>query len=182
MIRFLSLIAVVALISCDSSTEKNSKQLEEKYPHDFMFMQRAYPTGQIKTEAYKEAIQWKKQQTRNAGGAWEFVGPTNIGGRVTDIEIPIDQPQTYYVGAASGGIFKTTDAGTTWNPIFDDQEMLSIGDIEISKNNSSIVWVGTGEVNAGGGSLAYDGDGIYKSEDGGTTWEVKGLPDIGSIS
>ncbi|MBW2938795.1 T9SS type A sorting domain-containing protein [Aureisphaera sp. CAU 1614] len=182
MIRFLSLIAVVALISCDSSTEKNSKQLEEKYPHDFMFMQRAYPTGQIKTEAYKEAIQWKKQQTRNAGGIWEFVGPTNIGGRVTDIEIPIDQPQTYYVGAASGGIFKTTDAGATWNPIFDDQEMLSIGDIEISKNNADLIWVGTGEVNAGGGSLAYDGDGIYKSEDGGTTWEVKGLPDIGSIS
>lgn len=175
----------ILLFSCNTTLEKQNIETTsetEKYPHDFMFMQRAYPTGQIKTEAYREAIQWKKQQTRNAGGTWEFVGPTNIGGRVTDIEIPIDQPQTYYVGAASGGIFKTIDAGATWNSIFDDQEMLSIGDIEISKNNSSIVWVGTGEVNAGGGSLAYDGDGIYKSEDGGTTWEVKGLPDIGSIS
>jgi len=184
--RLLILLSLLSFLSCNYSSVKESEKLlentQERYPHDFMFMQRAYPTGQIKTEAYKEAIQWKKQQTRNAGGIWEFVGPTNIGGRVTDIEIPIDQPQTYYVGAASGGIFKTTDAGITWDSIFDDQEMLSIGDIEISKNNTNLVWVGTGEVNAGGGSLAYDGDGIYKSEDGGTTWEVKGLPDIGSIS
>jgi photosystem II stability/assembly factor-like uncharacterized protein len=105
----------------------------------------------------------------------------NVGGRITDIEIPIDQAQTYFIGAASGGIFKTTDAGANWTPIFDDQEMLSIGDMEISKNNTDLIWVGTGEVNAGGGSLAYDGDGIYKSTDGGINWEVKGLPDVGSI-
>ena len=186
MIRLLFATLVFTILSCnyssDIKSEEYSEKYSEEYPHDFMFMQRAYPTGQIKTEAYKEAIQWKKQQTRSAGGSWEFVGPTNIGGRITDIEIPIDQPQTYYVGAASGGIFKTTDAGANWSPIFDDQLMLSIGDIEISKNDSDLVWVGTGEVNAGGGSLAYDGDGIYKSTDGGATWEVKGLPDIGSIS
>jgi photosystem II stability/assembly factor-like uncharacterized protein len=155
----------------------------EKTPHDFMFMQRAYPSGEIKTEAYAEAIGWKKEQLERSSGniSWEFVGPTNIGGRITDIEIPIDQAQTYYVGAASGGIFKTIDAGANWTPIFDDQEMLSIGDMEISKNDTDILWVGTGEVNAGGGSLAYDGDGIYRSSDGGITWEIKGLPDVGSI-
>ena len=97
----------------------------------------------------------------------------NIGGRITDIEIPIDKAETYYVGAASGGIFKTTDGGDNWLPIFDEQEMLSIGDIEISKNNTDIIWLGTGEVNAGGGSLAYDGNGMFKSDDGGLTWESK---------
>lgn len=186
MKRFSFLLLLFGIFSCSNSSENNSEDVlkipEEKFPHDFMFMQRAYPKGQIKTEAYKEAIQWKKQQTRNALGSWRFEGPINIGGRVTDIEIPIDQPQTYYLGAASGGVFKTTNGGEWWTPIFDEQEMLSIGDIEISKNNTNVVWVGTGEVNAGGGSLAYDGDGIYKSEDGGNTWEVKGLPDIGSIS
>lgn len=175
------------IVSCNFSSEKElslitSEQKTEKFPHDFMFMQRAYPTGQIKTEAYKEAIQWKRNRSQVVGNAWEFVGPVNIGGRITDIEIPIDNSQTYYVGAASGGVFKTTNAGDNWNPIFDGQEMLSIGDIAISKNNTDLLWVGTGEVNAGGGSLAYDGDGIYKSTDGGTTWEVKGLPDVGSIS
>ena len=170
--------------SCTESKELSPESISENLPADFMFDQRAYPTGMIKSEAYREAIQWKKQQLRerNAiGNSWEFAGPANIGGRITDIEIPSNQAQTYYVGAASGGIFKTTDAGSSWASIFDDQEMLSIGDIEISKVDNDVIWVGTGEVNAGGGSLAYDGDGIYKSEDGGQTWQSKGLPDIGSV-
>ena len=185
MKQLFLLVISFCVFSCNVPSEesKSWSPTKEEYPHDFMFMQRAYPTGKIKTEAYKEAIQWKRQQSRTGGeDFWEFVGPINIGGRITDIEIPINDEQTYYVGAASGGIFKTTDAGANWTPIFDEQEMLSIGDIAISKNNPSLVWVGTGEVNAGGGSLAYDGDGIYKSTDGGENWEVKGVPDVGSIS
>ena len=184
---FLLLLLIVSFVSChDATTERTLSNLqlsESEFPHDILFMQRAYPTGTIKMDAYKKAITWRRQQEiRSNAATWEFVGPVNIGGRITDIEIPIDQPQTYFVGAASGGIFKTTDGGDNWIPIFDEQQMLSIGDIEISKNNTNLVWVGTGEVNAGGGSLAYDGDGIYKSLDGGNTWEVKGLPDVGSIS
>ncbi len=184
--NLLLFIATISVISCTNSTEKTTSENRniETSPHDFMFMQRAFPSGKIKTDAYSKAIQWKKQQTnRNSNEAvvWEFAGPLNVGGRITDIEIPIDQAQTYYVGAASGGIFKTTDAGATWTPIFDEQEMLSIGDMEISKNNTDLIWVGTGEVNAGGGSLAYDGNGIYKSSDAGLTWEAKGLPAVGSI-
>ncbi len=181
----LSLLVVFSIIGCTQQTNNPLIEVisEIKTPHDFMFMQRAYPTGEIKTDAYSIAIQWKKEKKqRSSGGTlWEFTGPINIGGRISDIEIPIDQAQTYYIGTASGGIFKTTDGGANWNPIFDEQEMLSIGDIEISKNNTDLLWVGTGEVNAGGGSLAYDGDGIYKSFDGGLTWEIKGLPDVGSI-
>ncbi|MCF6306564.1 MAG: T9SS type A sorting domain-containing protein [Flavobacteriaceae bacterium] len=185
--KLLLFIASVSILSCNNSSEKITSENNQTKtsPHDFMFMQRAYPTGEIKTDAYSKAIQWKKQQTNrnsNAAVIWEFAGPLNIGGRITDLEIPIDQAQTYYVGAASGGIFKTTDAGANWIPIFDDQEMLSIGDMEISKNNTDLIWVGTGEVNAGGGSLAYDGNGMYKSADGGLTWEAKGLPASGSIS
>lgn len=178
-------IVLTFLISCtNTSEEKIEAKNIEKSPHDFMFMQRAYPTGELMTSAYSEAIQWKKQQTNrnNADAIWEFSGPLNVGGRISDIEIPIDAADTYYVGAASGGIFKTTDAGANWTPIFDEQEMLSIGDMEISKNNTSLIWVGTGEVNAGGGSLAYDGNGMYKSTDAGVTWEAKGLPNVGSIS
>jgi photosystem II stability/assembly factor-like uncharacterized protein len=185
-LKILLLIAIVTLSSCNNSIEKKASENKgiKKSPHDFMFMQRAYPTGEIKTDAYSNAIQWKKQKiNRNSSvlAVWEFSGPLNVGGRISDIEIPIDDAETYYVGAASGGIFKTIDAGENWIPIFDDQEMLSIGDIEISKNNTNIIWVGTGEVNAGGGSLAYDGNGIYKSDDAGLTWETKGLPAVGSV-
>ena len=186
MIRIIimSMLAIFFVGCSEFSEEKISEKKLKKTPHDFMFMQRAYPTGELKMDAYAKAVQWKKeklQQRSAVVGVWELAGPTNIGGRITDIEIPIDDGNTYYVGAASGGIFKTSDSGTNWTPIFDDQEMLSIGDIEISKNDTDVLWVGTGEVNAGGGSLAYDGDGIYKSEDGGLTWDSKGLPNVGSI-
>jgi len=180
---FTLIVMGTVLMSCNQIPSQLSLENTNKSPHDFMFMQRAFPTGNIKTEAYSEAIAWKRNiaQRSKAAAIWEFVGPVNIGGRITDIEISPNDAQVYYVGAASGGIFKTTNGGGDWVPIFDEQEMLSIGDIEISKNNSQILWVGTGEVNAGGGSLAYDGDGIYLSEDGGLTWETKGLPDVGSI-
>lgn len=172
------------MFSCQDTTDlKISEESFTQKPHDFMFMQRAYPTGTLKTDAYRKAVQWKKNnmQRSNGGAIWEFAGPENVGGRITDIEIPIDNGSTYYIGAASGGVFKTTDGGSNWLPIFDEQEMLSIGDIEISKTDTDVIWVGTGEVNAGGGSLAYDGDGMYKSSDAGLTWESKGLPDVGSI-
>jgi photosystem II stability/assembly factor-like uncharacterized protein len=185
MIRILLFTTFLfSIFSCTNPSEAIKPNTpQEKTPHDFMFMQRAYPTGELKTDAYAKAIEWKKNiAQRNQAAIWEFSGPLNVGGRITDIEIPIDQGQTYYVGAASGGIFKTTNAGATWNPIFDEQEMLSIGDIEISKNNTDVVWVGTGEVNAGGGSLAYDGSGMYRTADGGLTWESKGLLNVGSIS
>ncbi len=161
------LFLLICLIGCKEASEKNidfssDENMDEKYPHDFMFMQRAYPNGELNTAAYSEAIRWKQQvaQRGNRVEVWQFSGPLNIGGRITDIEIPSTQPEVYYVGAASGGIFKTSNGGDNWIPIFDDQQMLSIGDIEISKNNNNLLWVGTGEVNAGGGSLVYDGDGI----------------------
>ncbi|QIE60322.1 T9SS type A sorting domain-containing protein [Rasiella rasia] len=179
------LLISFAFISCGSPSEElQTNSASKTLPADFMFMQRAYPTGSIKPNALNEALTWKeaqKKSQRNVLNVWEFAGPLNIGGRITDIEIPNDDATTYYVGAASGGIFKTTDGGANWQPIFDEVGVLSIGDIEISKANTDVIWVGTGEVNAGGGSLVYDGKGVYKSEDGGATWNNKGLPTTGSI-
>lgn len=186
--NFTFLFLICCLAGCKNTSKENSdftseEIKDEKYPHDFMFMQRAYPNGELNTAAYSEAIRWKQQAAHksNATEVWQFSGPLNVGGRITDIEIPSTLPEVYFVGAASGGIFKTINGGDDWIPIFDEQEMLSIGDIEISKNNNNLIWAGTGEVNAGGGSLVYDGEGIYKSTDGGTTWQSKGLLDIGSV-
>ncbi|MFK8055582.1 MAG: T9SS type A sorting domain-containing protein [Saprospiraceae bacterium] len=178
----------ILILGCFGCLTEDSKIVSEeigKSPYEFMFMQRAYPTGVIKANASTDALNWKNSLTKRTESSldeWEFVGPSNVGGRVTDIEIPVDDWGTYYVGAASGGIFKTENAGGTWVPIFDNSGSLSIGDIEISKTNTANIWVGTGEINAGGGSLAYDGDGVYNSTDGGVTWENKGLKHTGSIS
>ena len=152
---FFSIVLCLMICSCNKTTEIISEKYSETLPADFMFDQRAYPTGKIKSSAYREAIQWKKDQLlerSSVGNSWEFAGPVNIGGRISDIEIPSNEAQTYYVGAASGGIFKTVDAGASWTPIFDDQEMLSIGDIEVSNSDNDVIWVGSGEPNAGGGS------------------------------
>ena len=180
---FIGAIAL-SFFACTNQTKTILAEVDQTTPHDFMFMQRAYPSGQLNTSAFREAVQWKKKnssQEKAVSELWEFVGPLNTGGRITDVEIPLNDANTYYVGTASGGIFKTIDGGATFNPIFDDQEILSIGDMQLSKTNPNTIWVGTGEVNAGGGSLAYDGDGVYRSTDGGMSWEPRGLPNVGSV-
>ena len=109
--------------SCDITHTEPQDSFPEKAPNDLMFRQRAYPSGQIDPTALRKAISHKRtmmaSQKRPQAGIWEFVGPENIGGRITDIEIPVDQSSVYYVGAASGGIFKTTNAGRSWTPMFD---------------------------------------------------------------
>src|SRR5512141_1613884 len=106
---------------------------------------------------------------------WRFIGPE--GNRFSSAAgIPGD-PSTYYVGAASGGIYKTTDAGVHWQPIFDGQPVASIGSLAVAASDPNIVWAGTGE-----GKLRSHisvGPGIYKSTDAGKTWTLKGLEPTG---
>lgn len=161
--------------------EKKDSQFK---PVDWFYQQRAYPTGKINKEAYREAVeqsQMMRKESRRSLGDWQFAGPLNIGGRLTDVEINPQNESEIWLGTASGGVFKSTDAGATFSPVFDDAASLSIGDIAFAQSNADIVYVGTGEANPGGGSLAYDGNGIYKSEDGGGSWSHLGLEEIGSV-
>jgi photosystem II stability/assembly factor-like uncharacterized protein len=103
------------------------------------------------------------------------IGPANMGGRIDDFAVVESNPSTFYVGAATGGVWKTTNGGTTFDPIFDDEGSTSIGDIAIAPSDPSIIWVGTGEPNNRQSSSW--GDGIYRSLDGGKTWQNQGLRD-----
>ena len=103
------------------------------------------------------------------------IGPAIMGGRIDDIAVVESNPSTYYVGAATGGVWKTTNNGTTFDPIFDEQGSTSIGDIAIAPSDPSIIWVGTGEPNNRQSSSW--GDGIYRSLDAGKTWTNMGLRD-----
>jgi photosystem II stability/assembly factor-like uncharacterized protein len=105
----------------------------------------------------------------------------NVGGRISAVALNPSDQQIFYVGVASGGIFKTENAGLSWQTIFDDQPSLSIGDIVLAPSNPDVIYVGTGEANAGGGSVSYDGLGVFKSEDGGDSWTSCGLDASGSI-
>ncbi len=101
------------------------------------------------------------------------IGPALTSGRVADLAVNPDNPSEFYVAAAAGGVWKTTNAGTTFKPIFDNQGSYSIGSLAMDPNNHNVIWVGTGE-NNNQRSVSY-GDGLYKSTDGGASFKKVGL-------
>ena len=102
------------------------------------------------------------------------IGPALMSGRIADIAIDPEKPHTWYVAAGSGNVWKTTNAGTTWKPIFENYGSYSIGCLTVDPSNTDTIWVGTGE-NVGGRHVGF-GDGIYKSTDGGESFKNVGLP------
>ena len=113
---------------------------------------------------------------------WQHIGPKNVSGRCTDIAVvtPKGKSYTIYVATASGGVWKTENEGTTWEPIFDQEASTSIGDITIAPSNNDIIWIGTGEPNIFRSSMA--GSGVYKSTDAGKTWQHMGLTGTNTIA
>lgn len=101
------------------------------------------------------------------------IGPAFMGGRIADIAVDPRNGSTWYVAVGSGGVWKTTNAGTTWSPIFDDQPSFSIGCLTLDPQNPDIVWVGSGEA-VSGRHVAW-GTGVYRSRNGGKTWDHMGL-------
>jgi len=101
------------------------------------------------------------------------IGPGGMSGRVTAIDVVLNQPDVIYAGTASGGVWKTTGGGQTWIPIFEDQATASIGALTVDQSNPSIIWVGTGEGNPR--NSLNGGKGVYKSLDGGRSWQLMGL-------
>jgi photosystem II stability/assembly factor-like uncharacterized protein len=119
-----------------------------------------------------------------AGLRYRNIGPFRAGGWVSDIAVP-EAPQkahldTIYVGVRNGGVWKTTNAGVTWEPIFDNQDVMSIGAVAVSPKDPETVWVGTGD--AYFARSPYWGDGVYKSTNGGRTWDHLGLEDTQHIA
>ena len=156
-------------------------------PNEWGYAQRAYPYDRIDYEQLKEAVveaQVMRFEARRLaaplGAAWSEEGPSNIGARVTDLVMHPSDPDLIYAAMASGGVFKSADGGSTWDPITDDLPVLTIGAVAVDPTDPDIIYVGTGEAN--GQSYSWFGMGMFKSIDGGATWSYIGLEETRYIA
>ncbi|MEJ2162278.1 MAG: sialidase family protein, partial [Robiginitalea sp.] len=143
----------------------------------FFLLQGTFLNAQRKKDKSQDK---KEQQLPLQAFKFRNIGPAFLSGRIADIAMHPDNDNIWYVAVGSGGVWKTENAGTTWTPLFDQQNSYSTGCVTIDPRNPSTIWVGSGE-DVGGRHVAY-GDGIYRSRDGGNTWENLGLKNTQHIA
>jgi photosystem II stability/assembly factor-like uncharacterized protein len=195
LLTFMLCAVLFVYISFTNDTPNAIKSLKQELekpgsgpdprPSEWFWKQRTFPHWKADKNAHLEML--RTAQAMRSGQTsrisidlqWEFAGPTNIQGRVHDIEFDLLNPNNIYAIPSTGGMFKSTDAGVTWAPVFDDQAILAMGDIAIDPSNPNIIYVGTGEPN--GTAFNFQGAGIYKSTDAGSTWQLMGLESTASI-
>lgn len=153
-----------------------------RVPSDWFERQRTFPFDTLSmniTDKHKQAVLEAKaiQAETFARGTdavvWQKAGPTNVPGRIMDLQVNEADPDEFWVASATGGVFHTTDLGSSFTQIFDPAGVPPVSAIAIHPTNTDIIYVGTGEI-AGGGS--YEGFGVFKTIDGGATWNNIGLP------
>ena len=154
---------------------------------DWLLNQRAGGKATVSANDYQRALEQARAATRRtaaeapdvAGAEWDLMGPTNIGGRVVDVAVDPILPDTVYAATASGGVWKSTDAGVNWTRSWPSDLTQIMGALAVGSDG--VLYAGTGETNPGGGSITYGGTGIYRSTDHGETWKFAGLEDSGSF-
>ncbi len=196
MTRFYScilfLILLTASFSCHKTPGKseNERLRDKSAPYDLFSFQRSYPDRDFDWKGWRKKMTGlrfefvkkygKFPKPDNNSADWTLQGPGNVAGRVNAIAIKPGNDSIVLAGFSGGGIFKTTDAGANWRPVFDDQLDLAIGDITYDLNNPDIVYAGTGDPNMP--AITFNGNGLYKSTDGGETWNYLALGQEGIIS
>lgn len=183
LVHALTLLGLSFCLQMCQRSETLTHPKHSPEPSDYLWAQRAFPYGSVPSEAYYQALEQVQSRSldRDDNFVWQLAGPTNVSGRITDVAMHPTDLQTIYAASASGGVWKSTNAGGNWFPITDELPSLSIGDLAIDPSDKNTIYVGTGEPNGGGGSITYDGRGIFKSENGGVSWTALGLEATGSI-
>jgi photosystem II stability/assembly factor-like uncharacterized protein len=173
----LLILLGIAIMSCEKEKTPTSTPLD--IPAEDFFMTRNYPDPYLDIKAYRKAFKEAKEQIQLRNGFtgfeedWIVRGPANLGARINTVAVHPQNEDIIMVGFSRGGVWRTTDGGENWQPVFDDQLFLAIGDIEYDPLNPDIVYVGTGDPNIS--SHPGIGNGVYKSTDGGDSWQHMGL-------
>ena len=175
-----------ASAACDrhhEATEATERDEAEVPDNDYFYLQRVSRDGRLNLAARPQALHQARllaararaAATTDAAATRQLRGPLNVGGRVTDLAGDPADANKFYVGAASGGVWKTVDGGANFTAIFDGHGSLATGALAIDPRDSNVLYVGTGEASPGGGSVTYPGDGVWKTSDGGASWQHLGL-------
>ncbi len=186
--KIISMMAIVAIMFLPKKAIQRYQPLQKAEackltPSEQFFLGKDYPDLAPDILAYKNVVNAEShnyQTKKTTSTLWQVEGPTNIGGRITAIAIHPTSLNTILIGTPNGGVFKTTNDGASWQPVFDNESTLAIGDIQYAPSNSSIVYAGTGDPALSG--YPFIGNGMYKSTDGGSTWTNSGLNATGVIS
>ena len=183
ILTVILLCSAYLVVSAEDFADNPQKRFEE------FRKQRAFPFGNIPDGARQKAFKQMEMMVHEKNSAslmlaqqpeWKNIGPFNIGGRMKSVVIDPNNPDLAYAAAAAGGIWKTSDGGANWVPIFDYENSIAFGALAMDPNNSSVLYAGTGE--AVNNTLAYLGSGLYKSTDAGNSWRLIGLSFVGAFS
>jgi hypothetical protein len=169
---FVLILAAVGPLPLRAQTTQD-KDADKKNPPVAKTPKKDQKKPEQKEEPNKEEKKGGMTPDTFAGLKFRLIGPAVASGRVVSIAVNPKNKKEYYVGVASGGVWKTVNDGTTWTPVFDGEGSYSIGWVTLDPNDPSVVWAGSGESNSQR-SVSY-GDGIYRSEDGGKSWQNLGL-------
>ncbi|MDH3283113.1 MAG: hypothetical protein OEQ13_00090 [Acidobacteriota bacterium] len=185
----MTLSIVTLIVGCATPPPSNVERATRAYasthpldqPGSWFMRQRVGERGVYPLAARGRALDAYRalDSAVDTPGAWTAAGPQNIGGRISSLARDPNDVNRIWLGAAQGGVFLSSDGGDTWSPVFDGETALSIGSIAAHPTDSNVVYVGTGE--EAGGGYSYDGEGVFKTTDGGTTWTNVGLDAVRRI-
>jgi len=187
----LSCLALVPSIAAAQSVVEVPEPYENpEARQEYFFHLRSYPFGEIPQGARMEAMEFSRKKMRQFGegknptlefNSWQQRGPYDLGGRIHSIAVHPTDGKTLWVGAADGGVWKSTNRGDSWIPVMDFENAISMGGLAVDPSNPDIIYAGTGEPVSANGDT-YNGAGLMKSTDGGATWRTIGLTNVGSIT
>ena len=187
--RYLFLILILSAFVCTipklfTKHAKNSEHENHEAPFEYFATMRSFPDAALDMKAYNQMLSnaaFDFSQSKSSSTlTWQQEGPTNIGGRISCLKIHPTNQNIMFAGCPGGGLFKTTDGGVSWMPVFDAQAFLSISCITFDPNNSSTIYVGTGDPDIP--FTTFIGNGVYKSTDDGMSWTNIGLNQQGIIT